>query len=151
MQSPFLLVLQLTKGTQEAIIEKTEGYSMERYCDLHVHSTFSDGSFTPGEILSLAEKAGLSAVALCDHNTLAGLPDLAEAAKHSPVKAVPGIEFSADYMGREVHILGLFIPERYYPKVKEFLKDILLKKERSNQELIRVLNRNGISISYEDV
>ena len=68
---------------------------MSEYCDLHVHSNCSDGTLTPSQLIAEAEKAGLSAIALTDHNTIEGLPAFLAAAEHSPVRAVPGIEFSA--------------------------------------------------------
>ena len=70
-----------------------------KICDLHTHSVFSDGTFTPAEIIAEAKKIGLSSVALCDHNTVNGLPDFWEAARDSGVKAVAGAEFSVDYGG----------------------------------------------------
>ena len=64
---------------------------MAQFCDLHTHSNYSDGTFSPAEIIAEAEKLGLSSVALTDHNTVAGLPAFMEAAQHSPVEAVPGV------------------------------------------------------------
>ena len=85
---------------------------MEKYCDLHTHSTFSDGTDTPEELVRAAREAGLSAVALCDHNTVAGLPRFVAACDEAGMEAVPGIEFSTDYKERELHILGLYITPR---------------------------------------
>ena len=64
--------------------------------DLHTHSIYSDGSFTPTQVIDLAVEAGLSAVALTDHNTTAGLPEFLRAAEGKPIRAVPGVEFSTD-------------------------------------------------------
>lgn len=72
---------------------------MERFCDLHVHSTYSDGTWTPTQLIREAEVLGLEALALCDHNTIAGLPEFLAAAEGRSVKAVPGIEFSTEYLG----------------------------------------------------
>ena len=66
------------------------------FCDLHTHSVYSDGTFTPAELVSEARKIGLSAIALTDHNTVAGLPEFVSAAENSGVMAVPGVEFSTD-------------------------------------------------------
>ena len=52
---------------------------MTKFCDLHTHSTFSDGTYTPAQLIAAAEKMGLAAVALCDHNTVEGLPDFLRA------------------------------------------------------------------------
>lgn len=80
-------------------------------CDLHIHSNFSDGTMTPAELIVLAEKQNISAVALCDHNTVNGLPDFIKAAENRKVIAVNGIEISTEYNGTDLHILGLFLPE----------------------------------------
>ena len=75
-------------------------------CDLHTHSNFSDGTLSPAQLVRAAEEAGVSAVALCDHTTVAGLPAFMEAGKSSSVETVPGIEFSTDYCGKELHQLS---------------------------------------------
>ncbi|MDO4749395.1 MAG: PHP domain-containing protein [Eubacteriales bacterium] len=69
-------------------------------CDLHIHSVYSDGTRTPAEIIAEAKRLGL-AVALTDHNTTAGLPDFLSEAEKQGVQAIPGIELSTDYEGRE--------------------------------------------------
>ena len=124
---------------------------MKDYCDLHTHSSFSDGTCTPAELIQLAEEAGLGAVALCDHNTVAGLPEFLKAAEESPVEAVPGIEFSAEYEGKELHILGLLIEPEYYDAVNELLNEALQRKEDSNLELIRRLGEAGIILAYDRI
>ena len=82
---------------------------MEKLCDLHTHSTYSDGTLTPAQLIALAQEKKLSAITLSDHNTVAGLPLFLEAAKNSGVEAVPGIEFSTEYQGKELtfHLLHL--------------------------------------------
>lgn len=124
---------------------------MEKLCDLHTHSLFSDGTCTPAEIIRLAEEAGLGAVALCDHNTVKGLPDFLEAAKESTVEAVPGIEFSVDYEGTELHILGLWIRPEHYGAVNGRLEEALILKEQSNRDLIRRLGESGILLDYDRI
>jgi predicted metal-dependent phosphoesterase TrpH len=121
---------------------------MSNYCDLHVHSNFSDGTCTPAELMALAEAAGLSAVALCDHNTVSGLPDFLAVAQGSAVEAVPGIEFSTDYRGTELHILGLFIRPEHYAPIMEMMADFHRRKEQSNIDLVENLNRAGYAIDY---
>ncbi|MBO5786318.1 MAG: PHP domain-containing protein, partial [Clostridia bacterium] len=86
-------------------------------CDLHTHSNYSDGTYTPAELIAEAEKIGLSAVALCDHNTVSGLPEFLSAAEGKKVKAVAGIEISTDYGKTELHIVGLFIKPEYFARV----------------------------------
>ena len=81
---------------------------MNQLCDLHAHSVYSDGTSTPAELITLAKQAGLCAIALTDHNTVSGIPAFLSAAENSGVMPVPGIEVSTDYMGDELHIVGLF-------------------------------------------
>ncbi len=124
---------------------------MEPICDLHTHSTFSDGTLTPTQLIREAEKAGLSAIALSDHNTAAGLPEFLQAAKNSTVEAVPGIEFSTEYLGTELHILGLGILPAHYEAVNALLQQFLQRKEQSNRDLIDRLNQVGIVLSYDEI
>ena len=121
---------------------------MTGMCDLHTHSTSSDGSLTPTELLRAAEAIGLDAIALCDHNTVAGLPEFLKAAEGSPVEAIPGCEFSSDYMGIDLHIIGLFIPEDQYGRITAMLAETQQNKERSNLDLVAKLAKDGYVIDY---
>lgn len=121
------------------------------YCDLHVHSTFSDGTLTPRQLLQLACEAGISAVALTDHNTVTGLPEFLENAKEFPVKAVPGIEFSVDYLGAELHLLALFVKPAYFDTITKMMEDFKRRKEQSNRDLVDNLNKAGFLLDYESI
>ena len=94
--------------------------------DLHMHSTASDGTLSPSEIIDMAEELGLEAVALTDHDTVSGLKEFMLRAASSSVKAIPGVEIAALWKTKEVHILGLWI--NY--ESEELLK--LLSEIRSN-------------------
>lgn len=120
-------------------------------CDLHTHSVFSDGSFTPSEIIDSAVKTGLSAVALCDHDTVLGLPEFLNAAKDKDIEAVAGAEFSVGYEGKELHLVALFIPQDKFTEVTAFIAPALERKRKRNVELIAALNRAGYKIDYETV
>ncbi len=124
---------------------------MPTLCDLHVHSHYSDGTCSPAELISLAQEQGLRAIALCDHNTIDGLPDFLEAATNSTVQAIPGIEFSTDYQGTELHILGLFIQPQQYDRIYKLLAVYQQKKEESNLALANALRQAGYDIDYEAV
>ena len=124
---------------------------MPLLCDLHVHSHYSDGTCSPAELIRLAENQHLSAIALCDHNTIDGLPDFLSSAEGSTVRAVPGIEFSTDYQGTELHVLGLFIQPQNYDRINELLAVYQQKKEESNQSLAEALQQAGYTIDYEAV
>ncbi len=116
--------------------------------DLHTHSTYSDGTVTPTELIALCKQAEITSVALCDHNTVCGLPEFLDAARKQNIDAIPGVEFSTEYNGTELHILGLFIPPEHYKTVTELLDEMLEEKERSNCELIKALDHIGIQLNY---
>ena len=119
--------------------------------DLHVHSTYSDGTLSPEELIFLAEECGVTALALCDHNTVAGVPRFLAAAENKNIQAIPGIEFSTEYQGTEVHILGLFIEPEHYAAVTEKVNWMLVQKEQANRNLIEALKPAGILLDYEKI
>ena len=121
------------------------------YCDLHVHSHFSDGTWSPEELVAEAERLGLDAVALCDHNTVAGVPQFMAAGQGSSVQTVAGIEFSTDFQGTELHILALFVQPEHYDTINAMMEDWKKKKEQSNIDLVAALNRGGYDISYAEI
>ena len=97
-------------------MKQTESYCTESLClrcDLHTHSIFSDGTCSPTELVAEAKRLGLI-IALTDHNTAAGLPEFMDAAEKLGVTAVPGVEFSTEHLGKELHLLGLFIQPEHY-------------------------------------
>lgn len=120
----------------------------ELLCDLHVHSRFSDGTDTPTQLIRQAEALGLSALALCDHNTVAGLPEFLRAAEGSAVEAIPGIEFSTAYRNLDLHILALGIPAEAYAPIEALLEEGNRQKEESNRLLVLRLQRLGMDVSY---
>jgi predicted metal-dependent phosphoesterase TrpH len=135
------------------------------YCDLHTHSTASDGTDAPGDLPMLAKQAGLSAIALTDHDTTDGLAEFLAAAKLARIKAVPGIELSADpailhaesdadtdqppRLGT-LHILGYFIqPDS--PDLAEVQANLREAREQRNPQMIVRLNELGMDIHYDEV
>lgn len=120
-------------------------------CDLHVHSTYSDGTLTPKEIVSLAKEKGLSAVALTDHNSVKGLTDFFKEGKVSDINLVGGVEISTEYMDTELHILGLFIPQKNYKQIEEYTDLCFQEKRKSNIDLCNKIRSTGVDITYEEV
>ncbi len=118
-------------------------------CDLHTHSIYSDGTWTPEQLLDEAERIGLGAIALTDHNTVAGLPHFLSAAAGRGVEAVPGIEFSTDYAELDVHILALFVKECHYKAITALLEDVQRRKDESNRELADNLAKAGYCFDYD--
>ena len=82
---------------------------MNKTIDLHVHSTASDGTFTPMGLVAEAKRCGLAAFALTDHDTVDGVSEALAAGKASALEVIPGVELSTEYNGTEIHVVGLFI------------------------------------------
>lgn len=120
------------------------------FFDLHTHSIYSDGSWTPAQIVAEAAKNCLT-VALTDHNSVSGLPEFLEAARALDVEAVPGIEFSTDYGENELHIVALFVPESAYDPIRDYVAAGDRRKEESNRVLIRSLNTAGYELDYAQI
>ena len=124
---------------------------MQKYCDLHTHSCFSDGTDSPSQILAKAAALGLFAVALTDHNTVSGLPEFLKAAQETNILAVPGVEISTGYNGKELHIVGLFLDPADFEHTTDFLSIINQRKDESNQMLIQNLRGAGYELRYEEI
>lgn len=118
--------------------------------DLHTHSVFSDGTWTPREILEYAARQNLT-IALTDHNTVSGLPELMAAAGELGVEAVPGTEFSTDYRGKELHIVALFLRPEHYEPVRRYVAEGDRLKDQSNRDLITRLQQAGFAIDYQRI
>ncbi|MFA6568751.1 MAG: PHP domain-containing protein [Victivallales bacterium] len=119
--------------------------------DLHIHSTASDGTKTPAEILSLASGKNLGAVALTDHDTVSGIPEfLTESAKYPAVKSVPGVEIALKHYDYSIHVVGLFIDHKS-DALNNFLCEIRKGRSRRNEMIIMKLRKQGFDISIEDV
>ena len=123
--------------------------------DLHTHSTASDGTMTPAELVDYAAQKGLSAIALTDHDTTDGIRDaVAEADRLRKngvdIELIPGIELSTGYKGKEIHIVGLFIdPDNEY--LKRRLGHFISGRTKRNKQLCDLCTKNGIPISYEEL
>lgn len=124
---------------------------MRRLVDLHTHSSFSDGQHPPGELVRQAEKRALAAVALTDHDTLAGLGEASEAAADLPeLRFVPGIEVSARFPHGTLHILGLGI-DRRAASIVELARRLRHARTERNPRMIDLLQRLGVEVTMEDV
>ncbi len=129
---------------------KTNIQNDERRVDLHTHSTASDGADTPSELVQKAVSCGLSAIALCDHDTVSGLEEFLFAAEKYNIEAVPGIEISTKLFSREIHILGLYV-DMHCEQLKKRLSHLLNTRKQRNHDMIAKMRANGIDISEEEV
>lgn len=114
--------------------------------DLHVHSTASDGTLTPTELVAAVKEAGLCAFALTDHDTVDGIAEARAAAKAASIELIPGVELSCDYKGKEVHMVGLYLDETN-ARLCEHLARFRDNRDNRNQKMYQKLNEEGFAIS----
>ncbi len=121
---------------------------MKELTDLHVHSCFSDGTYTPTKLAAYAKEKGLKAFALTDHDTVLGIDEAMAAGKTQGIEVIPGIEFSTNYTEKDIHVLGLGIDwkdARFLRKLREFQDS----RDLRNRKMIRRMADCGIAITYE--
>lgn len=119
--------------------------------DLHVHSTKSDGTFSPKELVDYAIQKGLKAIALTDHDTVDGIDEILEYSKQlqsDMPEIIPGIELSTEYEGKDIHIVGLYI-DHNSPVFKSHLKSFVESRVNRNIKMCSLLQKEGIDITYE--
>jgi len=117
--------------------------------DLHAHSTASDGTLSPTAAVETAHRAGLAALALTDHDTLAGVPEAQRAAAVVGLRLVPGVELSVHHGDQEVHLLGLHVRD-----VEALQAELELYRQRRTQRaqsIVARLNAIGVALTDEDV
>lgn len=121
-----------------------------RPIDLHMHSTASDGALPPAAVVAAAARAGLGAIALTDHDTLAGVPAAREAGTRLGLRVVPGVELSAvDERGDEVHVLGLHL-SRIEIIEAQLARFRAARRERAERIVMR-LNELGVPVTLDAV
>lgn len=122
----------------------------DQYVDLHCHSTASDGTFAPADVVRLAKDSGLVALALTDHDTVAGLAEAAAAAREVGIEFLPGIEISCEVpRPATMHVLGYGVdPES--PQLKELTSQLIAGRDDRNPRIIARLNELGIAITIEE-
>lgn len=118
--------------------------------DLHMHSMFSDGTFTPEELVAAGVRQSVKAMALTDHDTTAGVPRFLTAAQAAGIKAFSGVEVSADVERGTLHILGYGI-QPDHDGLGQHLAWIRKGREERNLEIIRKLNQLGMGVTYQEV
>ncbi len=123
---------------------------MPNYVDLHMHSTASDGLYSPTELMHRVKEVGLRAVALTDHDTTNGIEEAARIAQELDIEFMPGIEINTDVSGGEVHVLGYFL-EYQQPAFQNTLKTLRDARVRRGERMVELLNQEGIHITWERV
>jgi predicted metal-dependent phosphoesterase TrpH len=124
--------------------------TQEAFVDLHAHTTASDGSATPGELVEAARAAGLSAVAVTDHDSVDGVDLAREVAQGGDgLRVIAGVELSAFEEELEVHVLGLHLADP--AKVEATLRDLQAARRVRGEAIVGVLNALGIPVTFDAV
>lgn len=118
--------------------------------DLHLHTTHSDGSVAPAEVVRLAHRAGVTALAITDHDITTAIPEATAAARELGIELIPGVEISSQIGDTELHILGYFLDWRD-GALNERLASLRASRHRRNPQIIERLQALGIEITYDDV
>jgi predicted metal-dependent phosphoesterase TrpH len=120
------------------------------FADLHTHTTASDGTNAPAVNVRLAKQAGLGAIAITDHDTVAGLKEAIEEGARIGIDVVPGVEISTVANGQDIHVLGYYIDYENDSFLRR-LEQLRNTRDRRNDLLIAKLQELGIAISMEEV
>lgn len=121
-----------------------------KYVDLHVHSNASDGTLSPSEVVELALKKDLAAIALSDHDTVKGVPEAVKAAEGTSLDVIPATELSCYYNKIEIHVVGLFV-DHQNPDFLAELDRLEAARMQRNLDMIELFRKDGIGISLEEL
>ena len=124
---------------------------MQVEVDLHLHTTFSDGTLSPSQLVQLCAQRGLRVIALTDHDSTEGIPEAMEAAEEYPeLTLIPGIEFSTDVPGSEIHLLGYYVDYRD-AAFQRSLQDLRSGRVDRAKGIVDRLEALGVKVSWERV
>ncbi len=118
--------------------------------DLHIHSIYSDGTFSPTEIVERGRRRGLQALSLTDHDTIAGIGEGAAAAARANIELVSGVELSVEYGELNFHLLGYFF-DHEDPRLNGKIALLQEAREERNKKILTRLQERGIDICLEEV
>lgn len=118
--------------------------------DFHVHTTASDGQYSPSEIIQLAKEKGLGAIAITDHDTVAGLEEGEKAAKEEGIRFIRGTELNIQWPTGEFHLLGLGLKE-ISPSLQEVLKNLQENRVERNFQMFELLKQKYPELSWDEI
>lgn len=135
----------MVNGLKGPVMEDKLGF-----IDLHVHTTASDGSLTPTQVVQKARELGLAAIAITDHDSVEGLEEAIAEGKKVGLEVVPGVELSVDCSRGTCHLLGYFIDHRE-GRLRAKLNFVQRARDERNQRMIQRLKELGIDLELEEV
>ena len=118
--------------------------------DLHIHTTASDGQYTPTQIVEKAAEKNITTIAITDHDTVAGLEEGAAAAKEHGITFVPGVELNISFPTGEFHLLGLGF-KQISPSLTEILDNLVKNRELRNVQIIEKMREAGVDITLDEM
>ena len=118
--------------------------------DLHIHSTFSDGTLKPDQLVSMAKAKGLKAISITDHDTVEGVSDALDAGREFGFEVIPGIELSAVYRDTHLHLLGYCVDHTRQELITALL-DIQYARTERNSKIVQKLQSFGFDITVSEV
>jgi predicted metal-dependent phosphoesterase TrpH len=124
--------------------------NLQNKADLHLHSTYSDGLFTPQEIVNLANSKGISTISIADHDSIEGLEETKVAASSLGIEVISGVELSSSMNQKEVHILGYFIDSKNI-KFNDHMRYFRDERKKRAEKIIKKLNNLNIPLKMESV
>jgi predicted metal-dependent phosphoesterase TrpH len=127
----------------------SNGTTTQYFVDLHMHSTASDGALAPAAVIAAASRAQLSAIALTDHDTVDGLPEAIRAGAEAGIRVIAGVELSAVWEEKEIHLLGLHL-ERL-DAIAGPLARFQGERHARAEQIVEKLNKQNVTISMDDV
>lgn len=123
---------------------------MEKFADLHIHTLFSDGQYSPSDVVKIAKEVGFAAIAITDHDTLDGVEEAVEMGEKLGIEVIPGIEISTISNGQEVHILGYYCDLDNYHLQKK-IKEMQLDRKNRIKKMVVKLKELNFNITFEEV
>ena len=118
--------------------------------DLHTHTNYSDGFFSPKELLDKAKNSGIEIISITDHDSLNGIKEAREYGKEIGIEVIPGVEISSDIKDKEVHILAYFI-EPDNEEIEHYLDFFRKERVKRAARIVEKLNSLGLSLTIDDV
>lgn len=118
--------------------------------DLHTHSRYSDGLYTPPELIRAALRKQLKGIALTDHDSLNGLTEFLVTGEREGVVAIPGVEITTQHNGVEIHILGYCIDSEHLP-LRKRLRQVIDSRNKRARKILRLLEKAGLKLTWEEL
>src|SRR5579862_6028015 len=126
--------------------------NLPRFADLHLHTRYSDGTFTPRELVEHAARLGFAAIAVTDHDTLDAIPEALAAGKEFGIEVIPGVEITSAFDTQELHMLAYLFGDSWRdPNLRAVLDHATKVRQQRVEQFVTRLNELGVALTVEDV